>query len=113
MATVVRIEGPPEAPLGDFSAVMQAWLDHHCIMPAYFRSVSLPNKSGVFDVGFDSPQDAFVFGRRFGGQPVKNLPLCVASRRSISDAIYSSVDRGPYSIRAAIAADLRRIFRGH
>jgi hypothetical protein len=42
----VRVKRPPEVSLGEFFTVMRSWLDHHCILLADFRGVTLPN--GVF-----------------------------------------------------------------
>jgi hypothetical protein len=106
----VRVERPSEASLGDFLKVLRSWLDHHCIILADFQDVTVPNKSGVFDAVFDNPRDALFFGRRFAGQPTNNVPVRIASRRSI-EATTSSIDQRRASILAAIAGDMRRVLR--
>jgi hypothetical protein len=70
----VRIERPPETSLGDFFAIMRSWLDHHCIMLADFKAVTLENKSDVFDVYLDNPREALLFGRRFGVHETRVIP---------------------------------------
>ncbi|HXO01176.1 MAG TPA: hypothetical protein VN900_03920 [Stellaceae bacterium] len=106
----VRVERPPEASLGDFFAVMRSWLDHHCIMLADFKGITLPNKSGVFDALFDNPRDALLFGRRFGAQPTGNVPARIASRRPFG-ATAASIERSRASIQAAIAGGMRSVLR--
>jgi hypothetical protein len=91
----VRVQRPHEASLGDFFSVLRAWLDHHCIILADFRSVILPGKSGVFDVVFDNPRDAALFERRFAGQP--------------AIAATTVMDQSRASTLAAIASDMRRV----
>jgi hypothetical protein len=102
--TGVRVQRPPDVSLADFFAEMRSWLDHHCIMPAEFRGVTLANKSGVFDVLFDNPRDARLFGRRFADQRTSRAP----SRRPIS-ATAAAMDQGRASILAAIAGDIRSV----
>jgi hypothetical protein len=102
--TAVRVERPRDASLADFFANMRSWLDHQCIMPAEFRGVTLANKGGVFDVLFDNPRDAVLFGRRFAAQSTRNLPVRGPSRRSIA-ATTSAVDQSRGSILAAVAGD--------
>jgi hypothetical protein len=98
----VRIERPAEVSLGEFFAAMRSWLDHHCIILADFRMVTLVDKSGVFDALFDNPRDARLFGCRFGPQPASGVPELVKSRWRVS-AIASSSGRDRFSIPAAIA----------
>jgi hypothetical protein len=100
----VRVERPRDASLADFFANMRSWLDHQCIMPAEFRGVTLANKSGVFDVLFDNPRDALLFGRRFAAQSARNARARGASRRS-NGATNSAVDQSRGAILAAIAGD--------
>jgi hypothetical protein len=102
----VRVERPPEASLADFFAVMRSWLDHHCIMPADFRGVTLANKSGVFDVLFDDPRDALLFGRRFAVQRTRGISMRAASRRSVI-ATTSSTNPSQVLIPAVIAGVMR------
>jgi len=102
----VRVERPSAASLAEFFVNMRSWLDHQCIMPAEFRGVSLANKSGVFDVLFDNPRDALLFGRRFAARPTNYVPKRVASHRSIR-ARKSSIDQSRVSVLAAIAGDIR------
>jgi hypothetical protein len=104
----VRVERPHETSLENFFAVMRSWLAHHCIMLADFKGVPLPGKSRVFDVVFDNPRDAALFGRRFAGKPTRNVPVRTPSRGSIS-ATAPSTDQSPASILANIAGDLRRV----
>jgi hypothetical protein len=104
----VRVERPPETSLGEYFADMRSWLDHHCIILADFRGVTLPNKSDVFDAQFDNPRDALLFGRRFFAQPTSNVPARIASRRSII-ATTSSIDQSRVSISAAIAGVTRSV----
>jgi hypothetical protein len=115
----VRVERPPEASLADFFADMRSWLDHHCIIPAEFRDVTLANKSGVFDVLFDNRKDALHFGRRFAVQRrfathrfatqlTRDVAARTGSRRSINAAM-PSVDQNRVSILAGIASDMRRV----
>jgi hypothetical protein len=75
----VRVKRPPEVSLAEFSADMQAWLDHHCIMLADFRG-----KGDVFDALFDNPRDACLFERQFADQPTSGFRVPTASRRSVS-----------------------------
>jgi hypothetical protein len=107
----VRIERPPEASLADFFAILRSWLDHHCIILADFKGVTLPNKSGVFDVVFDNERDALLFGRRFADQPASSVPVRIASRRSIN-ATTSSIGQRRVSILAAITGDMRGSYIG-
>jgi hypothetical protein len=104
----VRVERPPETPLGEFFADMRSWLDHHCVMLADFRGVTLANKSGVFDVLFDNPRDALLFGRRFAVQSTSDVPASRVARRSISVAT-SSIDQSRAAILAALAGDIRNV----
>jgi hypothetical protein len=115
MATIwktisVRVERPPEAPLAEFLADMRSWLDHQCIVPAEFRGVTLANKSGVFDVLFDNPREALLFGRRFGAQPIRSVPMRGAARRSVS-APKSAVGQASASILPTIADSIRSALR--
>jgi hypothetical protein len=98
----VRVERPPEVALAKFFADMRSWLDHQCIIPAEFRGVTLADQSGVFDVLFDNPRDACLFGRRFAAQPA----LCVSARWPTSDT-EAAIDQGRASILAAIADGFR------
>jgi hypothetical protein len=104
----VRIERPPEISLAEFFTKMRSWLDHHCIIPADFRGVTLANKSGVFDVLFDNARDARLFGRRFAIQPTNSVTVRMGSRQLIS-ATPSSIDQSRASIHAAIAGDIRSV----
>jgi hypothetical protein len=70
----VCVERPPETSLGDFFAIMRSWLDHHCIILADFKAVTLENKSDVFDACLDNPRDALPFGRRFGVHKTRVVP---------------------------------------
>jgi len=105
----VRIERPPEASLADFLAILQSWLDHHCIALAGFTGVTLPNKSGGFDVVFDNPRDALLFERWLAGQQ-NSAQVRIASRRSIN-ATSSSLDQRRMSVLAAIAGGMRGVLR--
>lgn len=96
-AITVRVERPSEVPLGEFFAEMRSWLDHHCIMLADFRAVTLANKSGVFDALLDNPRDALLFGRRFAAQPTSDVLARIASHQS------------RVSIPAAIAGRVRNV----
>jgi len=98
-----------EDSLGDFFAIIQSWSDHHCIMLVDFTEVTLPNKSGVFDVVFDNPRDALLFERRFAGQPTSNIPLRIASPRSIN-ATTPSGDKSRASILAVVGEVLRGLW---
>jgi hypothetical protein len=104
----VRVERPPETSLGEFFANMRSWLDHHCIMLADFRNVTLVDRNDAFDVLFDNPRDALLFGRRFAAQPASNVATGRASRPSII-ATTSSVDRRRVSVLAAIAGGIRGV----
>jgi hypothetical protein len=74
----VRIERPSEVSPAEFSADIQAWLDHHCIMLAAFSC-----KGDVFDALFDNPRDARLFERRFATQPTSSIPARITPRRSV------------------------------
>jgi hypothetical protein len=87
--------------MAEFFADMRSWLDHHCIMPAEFRGITLANKSGVFEVLFDNPRDGLLFGRRFGARPISSVPAHIASRRSIS-ATTSPIDQRQASILSSM-----------
>jgi hypothetical protein len=104
----VRVERPPDTPLGEFFGDMRTWLDHHCIILADFRGVTLASKSGVFDALFDNPRDALNFGRRFAHQPTSGVPARIASRRSIIETT-SSIAHGRRSVPAAIAGVMRSV----
>jgi hypothetical protein len=104
----VRVERPPETSLGEFFSDMRTWLDHHCIILADFRGVTLPSKSGVFDALFDNPRDALHFGRRFALQPTSSVPARLALRRPII-ATASSIDHSRHSIPAALAGVMRSV----
>jgi|HubBroStandDraft_4_1064222.scaffolds.fasta_scaffold271239_2 hypothetical protein len=106
--TAVRVERPRDASLADFFANMRSWLDHQCIMPAEFRGVTLANKGGVFDVLFDNPRDALLFGRRFAAQSARNVSLRRASLRPIN-ATTPPVDPNRGSILAAVAGDANSV----
>jgi len=105
----VRVERPPETPLGDYFADMRSWLDHHCIMLADFRNVAAVNKSGVFDVLFDNPRDALLFQRRFARQPTSRLPVPIVSRPSI--VTLPSIKQSWISIPGVIAGLALAAFR--
>jgi len=105
----VRVERPPEASLEDFFAIMRSWLDHQCIVLADFKGVTSPNKSGAFDATFDNPRDALLFERRFAGQPTSNVPVRIASPRSIN-ATTSSIDQSRASIFAVAGEVLRGLW---
>src|ERR1700683_1900803 len=104
----VRVERPPEISLGEFFAELRSWLDHHCIIPAEFRGVTLADKNGVYDVLFDNPRDAGLFERRFATQPTISVPASIASRPSIG-ATKSSMDLSRASIPAAMAGVARSV----
>jgi hypothetical protein len=105
----VRVQRPPEIPLGEFFGDMRIWLDHHRVMLANFNGVTLANKSGVFEAQFDNPRDALLFKRRFAAQPTNIVPVRMASRESIIAAAASG-DRSSVSIRAAIAGMVRSVW---
>jgi hypothetical protein len=75
----VRIERPSEVSPAEFSADIQAWLDHHCIMLA-----DVSRKGDVFSALFDNPRDARLFERRFAAQPTSGIPTRVTPRPSVS-----------------------------
>jgi hypothetical protein len=108
----VRVERPPETPLGDFFAEMRSWLDHHCIMLADFRAVTLANKSGVFDVLLDNPRDARLFGRRFAAQPTSNVLTNVSGRKASRPAVgvaMPDTDQSRASTLAVLAGEVRSV----
>ena len=103
--TAVRVEHPRDVSLADFLADVRSWLDHQCIMPAEFNGVTLGNRSGVFDVLFDNPRDAALFGRRFATQSARSVSVRGASRRPIGTT------KSAGSILVAIAGDTGNVLR--
>ena len=106
---VVRVERPPEASLAEFFVDMRSWLDHRCIIPAEFKGVTLANKGGVFDVLFDNPREALLFGRRFGAESMGSDPVLIPSRQP-TVATGASIAERRVSLPAAIASSIRSVF---
>jgi hypothetical protein len=107
--SAVRVERPPETSLADFFADMRSWLDHQCIIPAEFRGITLAGKSGVFDVLFDNPRDARLFGRRFAAHPAGSVPVRIDSHPQVNAGTPANY-QSRTSILAAIAGDVRSVF---